>query len=74
MTNIAFNMKVDDLVYSIEYDLYGKLLEINGNEAVIEAIHRESSNIPKEGQDLIYCDLRRCGLASEQELQELFKL
>jgi len=63
-------MKIGDIVYSIEYDYFGKLIEINGNEAVLDTITRE----PLNGPDIMYCNINKCKSATEEQLIELFEI
>lgn len=55
------------IYYSVkEYDCVGKLLEVNGGEAVLDLIHTV-------GEDPIYCDINKCRLATKEEIELVFE-
>ena len=60
-------MKVGDIITN-EYSNTGKIIEINGNEAIVEVFNYGIKN------DIDYCDIKLCRPANELELLQAFEI
>lgn len=59
-------MKIGDIIYSIEYDIVGKLLKINYKEAIIEDIDSKGSRT--------YANIDKCRIATQDEIEGVFEV